>query len=297
MGVLQGFWMKAISLMRYSKLFAAILCLALSACTKAAPYPERLPPLKTALNCLPKAGAIIAAHRGTSRDWNEAENSLSALQKLIKQHYLIAEIDVARLKDRTLITFHDGVWDDISTGKGPVASTTKGELDKILLKTRKGTFTSDRPALFEDMLTAAKDKIYLEIDFKSSVNIQNVIMAIKDYDMERQVLLIAYSANQAKTLRRLAPNMLISAPQNSAQTGELVWRGADIKDTKRASSVKKKEQYVIGRIGQAYNGTDLKLAKRNAHILVTDYPNQYLPLTGLSRGEQQAFYECLKTSP
>ena len=283
--------------MTYLKLCAAILCLSLNACNKATPYPERLPPLKTALNCLPETGAIIAAHRGTSRDWNEAENSPSALQKLIKQNYLIAEIDVARLKDGTMITFHDGVWDDISTGRGPVASTTKGELDKILLKTRKGAFTPDRPALFEDMLIAAKDKIYLEIDFKSSVNLQKVIMAIKDYDMERQVLLIAYSANQAKTLRRLAPNILISAPQNSAQTGELVWLGADIKDTKRASSIKKKEQYAIGRISQAYNETGLKLAKRNAHILVTDYPNQYLPLTGLSRGERQVFYECLETSP
>jgi len=282
--------------MRYLNLFAAILCLGLNGCNKAAPYPERLPPLKTALSCLPQSGAIIAAHRGTSRDWSEAENSLSALQKLIKQNYLIAEIDVARLQDGTMITFHDGVWDDTSTGRGPVASTTKGELDKILLKTRKGAFTSDRPALFEDMLTAAKDKIYLEIDFKSSVNMQNVIMAIKDYGMEGQVLLIAYSANQAKTLRRLAPNILISAPQNSAQSGELVWLGADIKDAKRVSSIKKKGQYAIGRIGQAYNETSLKLAKRNAHILVTDYANQYLPLTGLSRGERQAFYECLETS-
>ncbi|MEP1229476.1 MAG: glycerophosphodiester phosphodiesterase family protein, partial [Litorimonas sp.] len=202
--------------MKVLTLSAAILGFILMSCQKTTPYPEHLPPLKAAIECLPKDGAIIAAHRGTSRDWNTAENSISALQKLIKQNYLLAEIDVAGLRDSTMITFHDGVWDDISTGKGPVISTTKESLEKILLKTRKGTYTSDRPPLFEDMLQTAKGKIYLEIDFKSSANMQNVISTIKKYDMSDQVLLIAYTKNQAKKLRNLAPNMLLSSPESGA---------------------------------------------------------------------------------
>lgn len=275
--------------------YAVIMCLTLSACSGEGGRPELLPPLKVALNCLPETGAMIAAHRGTSRDWGIAENSISGLKKLIKDNYLVAEIDVAKLRDGTFITFHDGVWEETSTGKGPVAASVKADLDKILLKTRRGKFTADRPPQFEEILTVAKNKIYLEIDFKSSADIKAIIEVIRGQGMGQHVLLIAYTAKQAKTLRKLAPDMLISAPQNSAKRGELIWLGKDIRDTERNASIQKKEQYAIGRVGKALDERDLKTARRNADILVTDYPNQYLPLTGLNRNERAAFKTCLET--
>jgi len=274
--------------------FLSAAALALTACSGQSVLPDTLPPLKTALDCMPEKGAIIAAHRGVSRDWREAENSISALKKLIKENYLIAEIDVARLRDGTYITFHDGVWDEISTGKGPIASTTKDGLEKILLKSRRGALTSDRPPRFETMLETAKHKIYLEIDFKSSSNMGEIIELIRKADMGDHVLLIAYSGGQAKRLRSLAPDMLISAPQNSAKKGELIWLGKDIKDNRRIAAINKSGQYAIGRVGKALDERDVKTAKLNADILVTDYPNQYLPLTGLNRKEQQAFAACLE---
>lgn len=272
----------------------APLCFILAACADQSRIPETLPPLKTALECLPEAGAISAAHRGTSRDWKLAENSIAALNKLIRKNYLIAEVDVARLRDGTFITFHDGVWDDISTGKGPIASSTKSDLNKILLKTRRGALTSDRPPLFEDVLGAAKGKIYLEIDFKSSANMGQVIGLIRKANMDQHVLLIAYTARQAKALRKLAPDMLISAPQTSAKRGELIWLGKDIKDVRRVASIKASGQYAIGRVGKALDERHLKTAQQHADILVTDYPNQYLPLTGLNRSERETFSDCLK---
>lgn len=267
----------------------------LMACQGRSAIPESLPPLKIALDCLPEAGAMSAAHRGTSRDWKLAENSVSALNRLIKKGYLIAEIDVARLGDGTLITFHDGVWDEISTGKGPIAASAIDDLDNILLKTRRGDLTADRPSLFEDMLSAAKAEIYLEIDFKSSVNMGQVIKKIRKADMDQHVLLIAYTERQAKALRKLAPDMLISAPQNSAKPGELIWLGKDIKDTKRISAIKASGQYAIGRVGKSLDERHLKTAQRNADILVTDYANQYLPLTGLNRAGREAFGTCLES--
>jgi len=269
------------------------LTLLLASCGAQAVLPETLPPLKTALDCMPEAGAITASHRGTSRDWATAENSISGLKKLIEENYLIAEIDVARLRDGTYITFHDGVWDEVSTGKGPIASTTKAGLDKILLKTRRGKLTADRPPSFENMLNTAKGKIYLEIDFKSSANMDQIIERIRKADMGQHVLLIAYSAKQAKRLRKLAPDMLLSAPQNAAKNGELIWLGKDIKDRRRITSIRNSKQYAIGRVGKALDERDLTTARVNADILVTDYPNQYLPLTGLNRAERQAFGECL----
>ena len=121
-----------------------------------------------------------------------------------------------------------------------------------------------------------------------------IIELIRKADMGDHVLLIAYSGGQAKRLRNLAPDMLISAPQNSAKKGELIWLGKDIKDNRRIAAINKSGQYAIGRVGKALDERDVKTAKLNADILVTDYPNQYLPLTGLNRKEQQAFAACLE---
>ena len=153
----------------------------------------------------------MAAHRGVSEDWDLPENSASGLQRLIDENYLVAEIDVASTKDGTLFLFHDGVWEDTSTGKGPVSASTSQDLDKILLKSRQGTLASERPLRFGDALDIAKDQLYLEIDFKSSAPKDEVIEIIKEKGMGDQVILIAYTTEQAKELQALAPNMVLSA--------------------------------------------------------------------------------------
>lgn len=291
--------------MKYIILFIGA-CLSLHACKPQISKFETLPPLSRALQCMPEPGAIIAAHRGTSRNWPTPENSISGLNKLIKENYLIAEIDVARLGDGTLITFHDGIWDDISTGKGPIAASSRSDLDKVLLKTRRGKLTNDRPPFFEDMLTIAKNKIYLEIDFKSSVNMETVINTIHNHQMDKHVILIAYTAKQAKQLRKLAPNMVLSIPDDVAigqktyqgniqgpQTGNLVWLGRDVIELETVRPIKRAGHYIIGRAGEASKTKYLKEIRRNADIIVTDYPEQYLPLTGLDKAQHKSFENCL----
>ena len=142
-----------------------------------------LPSLTTQFECLPKETAIISAHRGTARGSGFAENGLRGLSALIKRGYLMSEIDVARLKDGTYILFHDGVWEDKSTGRGAVAASTWEQAEKYLLKDPQGKLTSDTPIKLSNYLAEAKDKIYLEIDFKSSARYQDVIKMIRAHGM------------------------------------------------------------------------------------------------------------------
>jgi len=62
-------------------------------------------PLSSVLSCLPDENALVAAHRGTSRSWDIPENSLEGLTRLIDAGTLIAEIDIAGLKDGEHILF------------------------------------------------------------------------------------------------------------------------------------------------------------------------------------------------
>lgn len=292
----------------FTGLISLLLTTGLSACkapveinttkTQPALNTRQFPPLRKALSCLPESAAMIAAHRGTDERWrNTAENSIGGLKALIEHGTLIAEIDVAGLKDKTLITFHDGVWDKISTGKGPISVSTKKDLENILLKSRAGELTTDRPPLFIDMLRTAKDKIYLEIDFKSSANPKDVITEIRRADMADHVLLIAYSAKQAARLERLAPDMLRSNPPEASQPGHAVWLGYEVANGDTARTLKSKNKYIIGRIGDPRRQPPLKTLSKAADILVTDQAKRHDGIIGLTGKSRKNYDACLSESP
>lgn len=283
-----------------------LLSSALTACKGVSPesvQPEiltsqsaKLPPIRKAISCLPNDAAMIAAHRATDKRWNDvAENSLTSLKKIIDHGTLMAEMDVAGLKDDTLISFHDGVWDEISTGKGPIAATTKADLDNILLISRAGELTADRPPLFDDMLNTAKGKLYLEIDFKSSADPADVIAAIRDADMADQVLLIAYNPDQAALFERLAPEMLRSNPVEATQAGHAVWLGYGVANSggAEAQRLKKGGNYIIGRIGDPNRQPPLERLIDAADILVSDNAQRREAIIGLSAEGREAYEACL----
>jgi glycerophosphoryl diester phosphodiesterase len=258
------------------------------------PSNTKLPPIRKALSCLPNGAAMIAAHRGTDERWKDiAENSIGGLKALIDHGTLMAEIDVAGLRDNTLITFHDGVWDKISTGKGPIAASRQSDLENILLKSRAGGLTADRPPRFADMLNAAKGKIYMEVDFKSSADPKDVIDAIRGADMADQVLLIAYNAGQAAELKRLAPEMLRSNPKDATENTHAVWLGYDVGNGNTAKRFKDSGNFIIGRIGDPNRQPPLKVLRSAADILVTDQAERYDGIIGLNNTSRGAYEVCL----
>lgn len=262
--------------------------------TETAASSEKLAPIRKALACLPAEAAMIAAHRATDKRWtDQAENALSGLKALIEHGTLMAEMDVAGLKDDTLISFHDGVWDEMSTGKGPISVSTKADLEKILLKSRSGDLTAERPPLFDDMLQTAKGKMYLEIDFKSSADPEAVIDAIRAADMADQVLLIAYNTDQVALFERLAPDMLRSNPVSATKKNHAVWLGYDVANDDTAKRLKMNQNYIIGRIGDPNRQPPLSELKLAADILVADQAERYEGIIGLTAESRAAYEACL----
>ena len=161
-------------------------------------------------SCKPANLAFVAAHRGTHEGSEFPENALESLKALHKAGVPFAEIDVARLRGQTQILYHDGTWERGSTGKGPIAVTSWNASQLILLKDTNGNITSFRPSSFSDVLSWAKDKMYLEIDFKSSVDEIQVVETIRKAGMLNQVILISYNTEQALRLHKLAPSAALS---------------------------------------------------------------------------------------
>ena len=255
-----------------------------------------LPPLAQYMSCLPQETALVAAHRGTARNSNYPENSMSALKVLLEKGYLVSEIDVAGLKDGTHILYHDGVWDEKSTGKGPIASSTWDDASKLLLTDTKGKLSADRPVKFDDYLKAAKGKIYLEIDFKSSSKYETVLKLIRDNNMADDVILISYNEGQTKKLSSLAPEMMLSVGSNEAlgqnrfKPGQIAaWIGYNVDNQGLVNSLRDKDIPILGRVRKDWNAQ----AADAADLLVTDDVFDHKPIAGLTKSNEIELKECL----
>lgn len=256
-------------------------------------------PLKQHFKCLPKSAAIMAAHRGTARKNALSENSKQGLLALIDHGVLIAEIDVAQTKDGVHFLFHDGVWDDDSTGRGPVAAAMWKDAKKFLLNDTEGRLTSHTIISLDEYFKIAKDKIYLEIDFKSSANYRDVIDMIRQHDMADKVILIAYNNRQAEQLARLAPEILISMSVNDESDLDdylksgikleniAAWAGRDGPNKDLTSVLDKNNIPVL-----TYPSPQkLKSVINTADLIVTDYALDQRPIAG--KYDSKSYKDCL----
>ena len=255
-----------------------------------------LPSLADYISCLPQETALAAAHRGTAKNTKYPENSMSALNRLIEKGYLVSEIDIAGLRDGVHILYHDGVWNEKSTGRGPIASSTWADAKRILLNDTNGKPSSDRPIKFEDYLLTAKGKIYLEVDFKSSSKYEKVIELIRKHKMADQVILISYSEGQTRKLSRLAPDMVLSISPDEAlgqarfKPGQVAaWVGYSLDNENLIQNLRDKDVPVLGRIKKKWNMRSADAAD----ILVTDSIFNLKPIIGLTKNNQSELESCL----
>jgi len=272
----------------------------MAACTNNAPTAAPLlnaemplPPIRTLMECLPPEAALVAAHRATAMGLGEPENSISALEKLIAHGTLMAEIDIAAIRDGTPIIFHDGVWDDHASSTGPVVATSPEVFARLRLKDTKGSVGGEPVPTLAAMLDAAKDRIYLEIDFKTSADMETAINMIRARNMVDHVVLIATDENEAEALASYAGEFLMSLPRARkrivANAKQGVWIGGGWRngDEKRI----KGRHYVIGAQWKK-NPAQLAKAALALDILVTDQALRYEPVAGLKT--TGAFRACLK---
>ena len=258
---------------------------------------DPLPPIRVALDCLPPRAAIVAAHRGTGAGVGAPENSVSGLEALIVRGVLMAEIDVARIADSTLVSFHDGVWDDKASGRGPVVSTSAEDFARMRLRERKnGPVGGEAVPTLDAMLQTAKGRIYLELDMKTSADVGRVVDAVRAAGMTDQVILIASNAAEARTLKALGNEFVLSLPfeqrKRSAGARQGVWVGNRWREAPQDKLAQR--HYVLGS-QWTRDPADAKRAAARLDIIATDQVLRYDPVEGLVN--KAAFEACLAGKP
>ena len=147
---------------------------------------------------------IVISHRG---DWrNYPENSIPAIESVIKMGADIVELDIALTADSVLVLQHDRTIDRCTTGKGRVADLTYEELQKFYMKTAHGTRCSldlKVPTLRE-ALEVCKDRIVINID--KGYNHYGLVLALAEEMGMTEQILIKGSSSLASIREKMAAN-------------------------------------------------------------------------------------------
>ncbi len=155
---------------------------------------------------------VVIAHRGDHIIY--PENSLEAYREAIKNEADYIEIDLRTTKDSQLVSMHDGTVNRMTNAKGAVSSFTLNELKQLTLKGKDSTRIYRIPT-FAEILKLAKNKINIYLDFKAADPAVAYKM-IKEYHMEKQVLVYINSQAQFAGWRKTAPKMplMLSLPDS-----------------------------------------------------------------------------------
>lgn len=157
----------------------------------------------------PMAIPMVSYHRGGAAP-GFPENSLEAMDNALAYGYGLMEIDVAQLRDGTLILMHDDTLNRTTTGNGKVADKTFDYVRELFLKDNEGNVTGFSVPTLEQALKWAIGRTVLTLDIKRGVDFQRVASLVQAAEATDYVAAIAYSLEQAKTFHKIAPDMPLS---------------------------------------------------------------------------------------
>ena len=130
---------------------------------------------------------VVVAHRGDWRDY--PENSLPAIESVIRMGVDMMELDLKMTKDSVLVLCHDGTIDRTTTGSGPVSKYTYEELQQFDLKRGHGIgIPGLKMPTLRQALEVCKDRITVNVD--QGYDYYDQVLAItEELGMTDQVLI------------------------------------------------------------------------------------------------------------
>jgi len=106
---------------------------------------------------------VVVVHRG---DWrNYPENSIPAIESIIRLGADMMELDVKMTRDSVLVVSHDRTLERCTTGKGLISDHTYAEIRQLRLKRAHGIATDSlRMPTLREALLCCKDRICVNVD-------------------------------------------------------------------------------------------------------------------------------------
>ncbi len=159
---------------------------------------------------------MISHHRGGPVP-GMPENSLEAMDNALSYGYGLMEVDVAQLKDGTLVLMHDDTLDRTSNGSGAIEDKTWDDIKPLFLKDDDGKLTKFHIPTLKAALEWSIGRTILTLDIKRGTDFRRVAALIQQTGADDYSVSIAYSMKQAQAFYKIAPEMPISIGLSSDQ--------------------------------------------------------------------------------
>lgn len=144
--------------------------------------------------------AIVVAHRGGIAP-SFAENSRSAIERVINGMPAIVEIDVVASSDGIDFLHHDKTLERTTNGVGLPSEYTWQELSELKLKDQSNRLMTEGLLTFADFLMGFSKKTFLMIDMKSPSSDAQIVAQIEKNEMIKGTVFIVYNIQQALKVR------------------------------------------------------------------------------------------------
>lgn len=148
----------------FVKIALAFIVIAAVSCAGETPrYANRAEKILAHINDPESEYVVVISHRG---DWrNYPENSIPAIESVIRMGADIMELDVKMTKDSVLVLCHDKTINRTTNGKGRVSDMTYDSLMTFRLKRGHGVATDTlRIPTLREALLCCKDRILVNVD-------------------------------------------------------------------------------------------------------------------------------------
>ena len=130
--------------------------------TAAPEYPTHAAKIVAEIHDPASKYVVVASHRG---DWrNYPENSIPAIESVIRMGVDIMELDLKLTKDSVLVLCHDHTIDRTTTGRGRVCDITYDSIQRCFLRTAHGVRMPQKMPTLREALEVCKDRIVVNID-------------------------------------------------------------------------------------------------------------------------------------
>ncbi len=142
---------------------AIAFCGMLTSCNSETQYANRAEKIVAEIHNPNSKKIVVASHRG---DWrNYPENSIPAIESVIKMGVDIMELDLKMTKDSVLVLCHDRTIDRTTNGKGKVSDITYDSLMTFNLKRAHNVVTDSlKMPTLRQALECCKDRIVVNVD-------------------------------------------------------------------------------------------------------------------------------------
>lgn len=160
-------------------------------------------------NTLTRTPEIIG-HRGNPS--TAQENTVAGSVEAFKLGATMVENDIYLMRDGNIVVMHDGTIDRTTNGTGNTAEQTAQTIKKFKVDSKEGVPAEPIPLLddYFEQFGGTGEVLVVELKSSNTKMAALLVKLIKEYKMERQVVIIAFSKSMIDAVRKEDPTLSVN---------------------------------------------------------------------------------------